>query len=143
MGTLARAMGLMGARRDYLTTSLGLTAALALLGFATPLVPHTGGLRDGVGIALILALISGWLAVSYRRAQAVRRLWLLGGPVVSLIGAYAIMAAAIQGEAYYQGDGPWWLWLLSAAALLGIPALLAWPAAWIALAMIKRRDVVA
>ena len=136
---LARAMSTTGERRGYVLATLGWTAALVLLGLATPFVPREGGLRDGIGVALVLALVIGWLGLSYHRAHAVQRLWLLGAPAVSLLGGYAIMVAMIEGEVYYQGDGPWWLWLLSAAAFLGVPALLAWPAAWFALAKIEGR----
>ena len=128
----------LGDRHAYVGATLKLLAGLIGSCIGLP-VMRAGNLRDGLAIALGLVLVVGWMVLSYSRARAARLPWLVIAPIITLLGGYAIMVAFIEGDAYYQGNGPWWLWLVAAAALAGIPALFAWPAAWVTLAVIKDR----
>ena len=127
-------------RSGYTRTTLGMLAVLVTLGCATPLFPRQGGLRDGVAMALALALFLGWHVLSYSRARAARLLGLMGAPTLTVLGGWLLMAVAIEGQAYFT-DPPVWVTALGWFSLLGYPALLLWPAAWVALATVERKKV--
>ena len=88
-----------------------------------------------------LAFAAMWNAVSFRRIAATK-LWPLHlAPYVTDAGGYALQWAVIESA----NTGPWvsgvkpWPWWEVPLQVAGIPALFAWPAATIALSLIKPR----
>ena len=80
-----------------------------------------------------------WSFVSARRIAATRLRWLHLAPYLSVAGGYDLFWALIESA----NDGPWvigfkpWPWWEYPLQIAGIPAALAWPAATIALVLVK------
>ena len=120
----------------YTVASVLLTLAFGLVGWLLlPMAP-------GEVAVLTILYAAGWHIISLPRTKATRLGWLHAAPYVSLVSLIAIIGLTVLGMGP-PGDATPTRVIGFVAALVCLPMIFAWPAAWVWLIFTRRRQEIA
>jgi hypothetical protein len=120
----------LASRRAF---AAGTTVAVVMAGVA---VLASQGLhshwRDVTGALAAVGVFVAWHVLASGRNRVVGWWWLQGAPYLTLAAGWVLLTVAVQSEAHYEDPQPRWEAVLGYTAL---PLIVAWPAAWLILAL--------